>query len=129
MKRAFSLVVLVIAASAVHASAASLQVDAGILQAWRYDVDLCRDNPELCVPPEGADDTLEVWRMDGTSGKREGLDAPLSDPETSELSTDSEAMTKGPDEPDTSSDVAESVPDRSGDEGHVGPDDEPAGPE
>jgi hypothetical protein len=80
MKRAFSLLVLVAAVSAFSASAASLRVDAGVLQVWHFAVDLCRDHPELCVPPEGPDDIytleVEVWRMDGNSGKREGIDAP-----------------------------------------------------
>jgi hypothetical protein len=133
MKRTVSLLVLVTAVSAFSAAAASLHVDAGVLQAWSFDVDLCEDQPDFCAPPDEPGDVYElevtVWRMDGNSGMGEGLDAPLSDPQTSELSTDSEAMTKGPDEPDTSSDVAESVPDGSGDEGHVGPDGEPAGPE
>jgi hypothetical protein len=80
MKWAFStLLVLVTTASAFSASAASLRVDAGVLQTWAYDVDLCRDHAELCVPAEDPHEVyeleVEVWRMDGHSGKREGIDA------------------------------------------------------
>jgi hypothetical protein len=100
MRRAFALLVLVAAATVSNASAASMRVDAGILQAWSFDVDLCAEQPDICVPLVDPDDVYELEL---------------------EVST--------PDEVDTSSNGAELEHDGSGNEGHDDPDDEPSGAE
>jgi hypothetical protein len=51
MKRTLSFLLLVAAASTFSAAAASLHVDAGVLHAWSFDVDVCADQPGLCEQP------------------------------------------------------------------------------
>jgi hypothetical protein len=60
MKRVFWILLLVVAASTFSASAASLRVDAGVLQAWTLEVDLCADEPSLCPQPPGEDPVIRV---------------------------------------------------------------------
>jgi hypothetical protein len=73
MKRMFMLVVLAITAWSFSASAASLRVDAGVLQAWSFDFNLCQDQPEICTRLDDPEETYElvviVWRMAGSSGR------------------------------------------------------------